>query len=474
MDSPRSDKIENRSSSSVSDLDDHRFQPSSLPRADCISNRQHGAARAQRETVPPQTGTEKLHLQWDNQEGHASRQQAPLMASFTSERPLVEDRNDEVSSTGSMRAPQVDGTGETVQVDDKMPSQHPTLRRGRAASHASQSSSIPNSVDAFADMGRRDRANTIDSKAPSDLELRVHRTISGGTHRRRPTFGEEKAEPPEPAVLMGSKRESVEADVCFPPPVEEVSDEHVIDFEALEDFVAQTRRATQDPSPTQPLPAVEHHLNQVAHRLSAHQGALDNKTARKPVSNGHADLGVSSTGKDPDSYSLKPLSVTAVPKVADANRFSFFSSELDATIHASEMGDLVMSGESFRDLFSLNPEGGVWWLDVLHPTADEFAVLSKAFALHPLTSEDITMQENREKVELFRQYYFVSFRSFSQMDKTSEEYMEPLNVYIVVFRKGVLSFTFKPSPHAASVRRRIGKLRDYVALSSDWVCYALM
>jgi len=60
------------------------------------------------------------------------------------------------------------------------------------------------------------------------------------------------------------------------------------------------------------------------------------------------------------------------------------------------------------------------------------------------------------------------------MDKKSEFYMEPINVYAVVFREGILTFTFCPSPHAANVRKRMGKLRDYVALGSDWICYALI
>jgi magnesium transporter len=60
------------------------------------------------------------------------------------------------------------------------------------------------------------------------------------------------------------------------------------------------------------------------------------------------------------------------------------------------------------------------------------------------------------------------------MDKTSEEFLEPVNFYMVVFRDGVLTFSFDDNPHAANVRKRIGKLRDYVALSSDWICYAMM
>jgi magnesium transporter len=158
----------------------------------------------------------------------------------------------------------------------------------------------------------------------------------------------------------------------------------------------------------------------------------------------------------------------------DPTRFGFFSSESQTTVHAADLGDLVLPGETFRDLFELGPEGGVWWLDVVNPTDDELGAISRAFSIHPLTTEDIQTQEAREKVELFKQYYFVCFRTFFQMDKTSEEFLEPVNFYMVVFRDGVLTFSFDDNPHAANVRKRIGKLRDYVALSSDWICYAMM
>lgn len=115
----------------------------------------------------------------------------------------------------------------------------------------------------------------------------------------------------------------------------------------------------------------------------------------------------------------------------------------------------------------------VWWLDVLCPTEQEMKVLSKAFAIHPLTSEDIMMQEAREKVELFRHYYFVNYRTFEQ-DKTKEDFLEPVNMYVVVFREGVLSFHFSHTPHPANVRRRIRQLQDYMILSADWISYAII
>lgn len=80
----------------------------------------------------------------------------------------------------------------------------------------------------------------------------------------------------------------------------------------------------------------------------------------------------------------------------------------------------------------------VFWLDVLQPTYEEMRVISRAFGIHKLTAEDIMEQEAREKVELFRNYYFVNYRTFEQ-DENSEDYMDAVNMYFVVFKGGVIS-----------------------------------
>ncbi|PHH67168.1 hypothetical protein CDD81_2937 [Ophiocordyceps australis] len=210
-------------------------------------------------------------------------------------------------------------------------------------------------------------------------------------------------------------------------------------------------------------------------------------------------------------------------------RFTYFNEEFQSTIHSQTISELVQPGSSFRELFipdvrilsddesdddgdvpspHLKPQLGlpdartptrqpsvadsgrttpksaqkkpvrygdrpVWWLDVLCPTEGEMKTISKTFGIHPLTAEDIMMQEAREKVELFRHYYFVNYRTFDQ-DINSHNYLEPVNMYVVVFREGVLSFHFSMTPHPANVRRRIRQLRDYLILSSDWISYAII
>ncbi|MCJ1273188.1 CorA metal ion transporter [Puttea exsequens] len=118
-------------------------------------------------------------------------------------------------------------------------------------------------------------------------------------------------------------------------------------------------------------------------------------------------------------------------------------------------------------------ERPTFWLDVLSPTDAEMRVISKTFGIHPLTAEDIMMQEDREKVELFRHYYLVNYRSYEQ-DRNSEDYLDPVNMYVVVFREGVISFHFSMTPHPANVRRRIRQLNKSLVLSADWISYAII
>ena len=221
-------------------------------------------------------------------------------------------------------------------------------------------------------------------------------------------------------------------------------------------------------------------------------------------------------------------------------RFTYFTEELESTIHAQTISELLQPGQSFRELFipdppelsdesseddtddrtdpspnsrsragtrqssilgdpppprsaaisldtttpnvSAQPTPGkqkrfgprpTFWLDVLSPTEAEMKVIQRAFGIHPLTAEDILMQEAREKVELFRNYYFVNYRTFEQ-DVNSADYLEPVDMYIVVFREGVISFHFSMTPHPANVRRRIRQLQDYLVLTADWISYALI
>jgi magnesium transporter len=257
----------------------------------------------------------------------------------------------------------------------------------------------------------------------------------------------------------------------------------VIDYEELEEFVALNKRdkyvalsRKHSMSSQGPNHRIFHDLRQKA-QGDAIIEMPDDVILTAPISQEQSSEDDLKAELDTE-LSGRTLNEKALPdnfqSTALQNRFTFFSSESQSTIHAAYLGDLILPGDSFRDLFQLGPDGGVWWLDVVDPTEAELGAISRAFSIHPLTAEDIMTQEAREKVELFKQYYFVCFRTFFHADKDHERYLDPVNVYMVVYRDGVLSFSFSENRHATNVRKRIGKLRDYVSLSSDWICYAMM
>ncbi|KAF1817881.1 cora-domain-containing protein [Dissoconium aciculare CBS 342.82] len=213
-------------------------------------------------------------------------------------------------------------------------------------------------------------------------------------------------------------------------------------------------------------------------------------------------------------------------------RFAYFSEIFDTTIHAQNISNLLDDGNyTFQELFkpefpdesesseseedekdfhlmghrsppvsvnrsllTSNPPSGqdtpkpngkktsskrygrrpTFWLDVRQPTPAEMQVLQDAFGIHRLTTEDIMTQDPRDKLELFQHYYFLNYRTFEQ-DKESENYMQPINLSMVVFQEGVISFHHSMIPHPNNVRRRIRQLRDYGAIPyADWISYALV
>lgn len=461
-DSPRSEAFPSRFSTPVNELDDHRNQPASLPRADTMANqhRRGTAGSTVDDRRPPalqvngefQTVSRDFEQAVYDDDGLVHGPEAPLHRRGSTS-PVVARR------PTHRRSHNEGGPG-----------------RSRESSSSGRSDSPPNSVEAFAGPRTRARAGTAGTLQSMD-PVALRRTPSQSTFPRARTHSDDHGT--VRTVASESDQGSVEDDVCFPQQ-DEPSLPFSIDFEDLQEFVARGHPFTPVPHPLRRQKSFSCRSQnarpgsirlegakskpQASHGILTHLG-LGQKSLNTGITDSDSDDIVKEKDADDKDLERKPEGI---------HRWSFFSSELEESIYATDLGDLLMPGETFKHLFELGPQGGCWWLDMLMPTEEEVEVICKAFGIHGLTREDIIQQETREKVELFKSYYFVCFRSFYQMDKDSEDYLEPVNVYAVVFREGILTFTFCPSPHAANVRKRMGRLRDYIALSSDWICYALI
>lgn len=402
----------------VPELDDHRLQSPTVPRAD-----------------RPRRGTfDSLYGAQHNQE---NQRVPPLPAGVR-----IRDFEEAV-------------------VDEDAADMSPASFRSRRPTAASVSP--PNSVKAFAEARRRERTMSV-SDHKADEEGDLHRAVSVASRhslRSRPHTLDNDA------GSMDTNK-SAEEDVCFPLQEEHTDDNLHIDFDYLENFMRgeeEDRMLTRRPSAARVFPD-----------LRPESTRRESAPAEMITADGDFLMKLPAQEKESDDAQEKPMEPPkAVPHV-DPNRFSFFSSAWESTIHAADFTGLVLPGEDIRGLFTF-PKGetdGVWWLNVNMPTEEEVRAICRAFGIHPLTIEDITTQESREKIELFPSYYFACFRSFNIEETPDGVDYEPFHIYVVVFREGTMSFSFTPNSHASSVRKRITMLKDYVALSSDWICYALM
>jgi len=368
---------------------------------------------------------------------------------------------------------------EAVEDEDGPDAVSPTLRRNRRLTTGSaadaRSISPPTSVKAFAEARRRERELSF-SEPKTDRkaeEHELHRTTSALS---RYSYRSKQHTMADDAASLATNK-SAEEDVCFPLQDAPKDGNLHIDFDYLESFIKaenEARQSARRPSAIRVFPDLRPdsaESESVPQLVTVDGDILDAPFVldmrREKTDN------TDNTEDEENAKTAHPL-----PQLVDQSRVSFFSSAWESTIHAADLEGLVLPGEDIRGLFTF-PKGetdGVWWLNMNKPSEEEVRAVCRAFGIHPLTIEDITTQESREKIELFPSYYFACFRSFylETDEETNEKEYVPFNIYVVVFREGTLSFSYANNSHASHVRKRITMLKDYVALSSDWICYALM
>lgn len=379
------------------------------------------------------------------------------------------------SSSKSTHRYSNDNFGPTATISDQLPSTSFNQKRSRSRSFTEQFKNILSKDDNNIKDSKRSGSKSYSDTSspvihPLNHSLSRQRTstevnsaalletdLQDFERRRRLT----RASLNESDADSHGSRESqeTEEDVCFP-----MVPEHVkvngIDFDELDEFVEESREEKES------LRRDKNNANGGAPYAAGSDSSSSAAAMKYTPKFDESDT--DQADEQPGvSFGQNKVEGEQIPP----DRFSFFSSEGEETTHAPDIPSLLKNGQSMKDLF--NAGESTWWLDCVCPTDSEMKVLAKAFGIHPLTAEDIRMQETREKVELFRSYYFVCFHTF-EADKESEDFLEPINVYIVVFRHGVLTFHFGPISHAANVRRRVRQLRDYVDVSADWLCYALI
>lgn len=197
------------------------------------------------------------------------------------------------------------------------------------------------------------------------------------------------------------------------------------------------------------------------HMNKVEEDDIEEKASDFLLSNNSSDPSIKTCTKDFIEDEILPTNYV-VP-----NRFSLFHLSSDSTIHAPIIPSLLIRSKynSFESLLEKN-----WWLHSTSPTDEELKKICKNFKIHPLTIEDIRLQEIREKVNFFPNYYFISYPTFKNL--------EIIPVYIIVFHNGggILTFQFgdEEVTHFKTVRKRVRQLREVLKVNADWISYAII
>ncbi|KAJ2961627.1 hypothetical protein NQZ79_g3160 [Umbelopsis isabellina] len=241
-----------------------------------------------------------------------------------------------------------------------------------------------------------------------------------------------------------------EEDVCFPQPdIEKHQGE--TDYEALQEFLEEESDIlVSSPSERQNRKSGRNMFTSSPTSGGGGQSAFDSNRPRyRRLSTVGGDRKFSMYG-DRDKVLMGEFDISCPAHCTHL---------LTATIHARTLSEIPSNGENLIDMM----KQGQYWIDILNPTDMEMKALSKIFHIHPLTTEDISMEESREKCEVFKNYIFVCFRSFDT-DQYSVNYLQPIGLYIIMTRTAILT----------NVRKRIKQLKDYINVTPDWILYALL
>ena len=165
-----------------------------------------------------------------------------------------------------------------------------------------------------------------------------------------------------------------------------------------------------------------------------------------------------------------------------SERFSFYSTK-SGLLKARNVSELEHMAECC-DLPHLM-QNGVFWLDICAPSSIELRILAQVFRLHPLTLEDLQLDDMREKCDVFENYFIICLKAIEPQNVLTKE--EKLtdncvnaqmysieNIYIIVSPIGVLTIHHQELKFTNTIIKRIKLLSARSGLMTDWILYGIL
>ncbi|MFJ4046011.1 magnesium/cobalt transporter CorA [Microbacterium sp. NPDC089987] len=136
-------------------------------------------------------------------------------------------------------------------------------------------------------------------------------------------------------------------------------------------------------------------------------------------------------------------------------------------------GARTANPDSIDETFELMRErGGMGWIGLYRPDAEELQAVAAEFGLHELAVEDALRGHQRPKLEQYEDHRFVVLRPARYLD--AEEEVEFGEVHVFVGRDFVVTVRHAEEPDLGRVRRRLEGEPALLAHGPEAVLYAIL
>ncbi|WP_345545756.1 magnesium and cobalt transport protein CorA [Microbacterium jejuense] len=120
----------------------------------------------------------------------------------------------------------------------------------------------------------------------------------------------------------------------------------------------------------------------------------------------------------------------------------------------------------------MRDRGGMAWIGLYRPSADEVRSIADEFGLHPLAVEDALTGHQRSKLERYGDTLFVVLRPARYLD--AAEQVEFGELHVFVGPEFVVTIRHAEAPNLGKVRRRLEAAPDLLAMGPEAVLYAVL
>ena len=119
----------------------------------------------------------------------------------------------------------------------------------------------------------------------------------------------------------------------------------------------------------------------------------------------------------------------------------------------------------------IEESGARVWLDVADPTDEELALIAKEFSLHPLSVEDTRNRNQRPKLEVFQNYFFVVLHGLS-LDASDE--LVDSEIHAFAGHRFLITMRYDPPFDIAEMLRRWDRQPELTHEGGGFLLYALL